>query len=287
MGLTHRIHDVPPVPGGVLAAANDPAPALAAARTQPATLTAANLARLVDHTTLKPTDTAADITAHIAHACDGPLHPYAVCVTPDYAHTAVTQLAGTPIAVASVAGAFPHGRTVTQAWQAEVDAVLDAGVDELDVVLDRALFLSGEHAAAYDKIVWIRDALQQRTATDGTPRILKLILEVGELPDTDAIVSAAWLALHAGADLVKTSTGTIAAGATPETVLAIAQTVDAFNTLYGTTRGVKVSGGVATVADAVLYYTLVESVFGDATGDPLRLRFGASRLLHALRKETP
>lgn len=283
MGRTVLVRDIPPVPGGIPTDAKTVTDLAAHVSAQLVDVTPASLAGLIDHTTLKPTDTPETLAKHVTDALLGPFTPYAVCVTPDYAADAVMRLSGTGVAVASVAGAFPHGRTIETVRQAEIDAVLDAGVDELDIVLDRALYLCGDYTGAGNKISWVREACDRYTATDGKPRRIKLILETGELPDLSAIAHAAWLSLHAGADMVKTATGTIPQGATPEAVLTIAHTVDAFNRMYDETRGIKISGGVSTVADATVYYTLTHSVWGDAVNDPLRLRFGASRLLAALR----
>lgn len=283
MGRTVLARDIPPVPGGIPIDAQTVTELAAHVSAQLADVTPATLAGLIDHTTLKPTDTPDTLDTHLTDALFEPFTPYAVCVTPDYAADAVMRLAGTGVAVASVAGAFPHGRTLETVRQTEISAVLDAGVDELDIVLDRALYLSGAYDAAFDKISWVRDACNRYTAQDGKPRRIKLILETGELPDLAAIAHAAWLSLHAGADMVKTATGTIPEGATPEAVLTITHTVDAFNRVYDQARGIKISGGVATVADATLYYSLTKSVWGDAANNPLRLRFGASRLLNALR----
>lgn len=248
---------------------------------------AVTLAALTDHTTLNATDTPAIIQAHCDTAAAGPLRPKAVCVTPDYVAFAVEQLANTGVHVASVAGAFPHGRTLKTVRQHEITAVLDAGANELDIVLDRARFLAGDHQTVFDDIRWVRQICDTYRARDGKQRHLKVILETGELGSLAAIHDAAWLVLTAGADLVKTSTGTIPAGAEPSSVLLIAQVVHAFNEQYGTRRGVKISGGMRTIDHARRYFTLVHAVFGPATADPYRLRFGASRLLAALRESSP
>lgn len=280
-----QLSDVSPAPGVLTTDAKALALRLDTLTATATPVTPETLIALIDHTTLKATDTPNVVTAHLDAALKGPTLPAAVCVTPDYAKRAVEHVKDTLIAVASVAGAFPHGRSLTNVIQHEIVGVLDAGVDELDIVLDRAAFLSGDTTSVFDQIAWARHTCDRYTASDGKPRRIKLILETGELGTLTAVRDAAWLALHAGADMVKTSTGTIPAGADPATVLLLCDVVATFNARYDTLRGVKVSGGLSSSADAQLYFAIVQSVFGAAATDPLRLRFGASKLLGALQNE--
>lgn len=285
MRVRTDVRDISPPPGELTCDAATLDERVATIHANAADVSAATLIALTDHTTLKSTDTPAHIEAHIDAALAGPLLPAAVCVTPDYAAMAVKRLAGTPIAVASVAGAFPHGRTLTEVIRHEITGVLEAGVTELDIVLDRAAFLTGATDHIHQQIAWVRQTCDDYTARDSQPRRIKLILETGELGSLNHIRDAAWLVLHAGADLVKTSTGTIPAGADPATVLLLCDVVAAFNRCYDTARGVKVSGGVSSAADARLYFALAYETFGEAANNPATLRFGASKLLAQLRDE--
>ena len=285
MSVRTAVRDISPLPGGLTfdaATLNDRADAI---RSHLPAVTAHTLIGLVDHTTLNATDTQATINAHIDDALDGTDLPAGVCVTPDYAALAVRRLTDTPVRVASVAGAFPHGRTFNNVIRHEIVALLDAGVTELDMVLDRAAFLAGATSQISTQIAWVRRMCDDYTARDKRPRHIKLILETGELGSANSIANAAWLVLHAGVDLVKTSTGTIPQGADPASVIVLCDVVQAFNARYGTACGIKVSGGVKTTSDARLYYALAHHTFGDAANDPNTLRFGASKLLVQLRAE--
>lgn len=285
MSVGRKTYTLSPVPGELtfdVATLNE---RVAAIQMRMPTVTPQALLSLVDHTTLQATDTPKTINRHIDEALAGPGRPAAVCVTPDYAGLALRRLANTPVQVASVAGAFPHGRALTNVIRHEIIALLDTGVTELDLVLDRGAFLSGATDAIYQQIAWVRRMCDNYTMRDNRPRLIKLILETGELGSPGQICDAAWLVLHAGANLVKTSTGTIPSGADAATVLLLCDVLQAFNTRYGTACGVKVSGGVRSTAEARLCYALAHHSFGEAANTPTTLRFGASKLLTQLRSE--
>ena len=195
----------------------------------------------------------------------------AVCVYPALAGLAAELLAGTPVAVASVAGAFPSGLSPLDVRVAEVRAAVAAGAQEIDTVLNRSAFLSGHHEEAAAELRALREAAGEAH--------FKVILEVCELGSTGAIAEATRLAIDAGADMVKTSTGKGSAGASREAVLAMAETVAAHCAVGGRPVGIKVAGGVRTAADALTYVNIVRSVLGEDWLVPDRLRFGASSLL--------
>lgn len=234
-------------------------------------------AGLLDLTSLEATDTPGSTVA----LCRRAKHPgaglppvAAVCVFPDLAPVAVSELSGSGVRVASVAGAFPSGRAFRPVRMADVRSVLDAGADEVDLVMDRAAFSSGD--------VWsvFTDVAEVKRMCEG--RLLKVILETGGLDGPAQVREAAWVALLAGADMLKTSTGKIAAGATVPDVLLLAEAVREFEVEFGLRRGVKVSGGVRSAEDAFRYVAAVTSVLGPAALDPARLRVGASALLGEL-----
>jgi phosphomannomutase len=233
--------------------------------------------RCVDLTTLEGDDTPGRIRA----LCSAALRPdpadptvgpvAAVCVHPALAGLAAGILAGTPVKVASVAGAFPSGLSPLEVKVAEVGAAVAAGATEIDTVLNRAAFLSGRLDVAAEELRALRQAA-------GTAHF-KVILEVCELGSAAAIAEATRLAIDAGADMVKTSTGKGSAGASPAAVLAMTETVAEHCAAGGRPVGIKVAGGVRTAADALEYVDIVRSVLGTEWLAPERLRFGASSLL--------
>ena len=233
--------------------------------------------RCTDLTTLEGDDTPGRIRALCSMAlrpdpADPTVGPVAaVCVYPALAPLAAELLAGTPVAVASVAGAFPSGLSPLEVKVAEVQAAVTAGAQEIDTVLNRSAFLSGRRDVATAELRALKEAA-------GRARF-KVILEVCELGTADAIREATRLAIDAGADMVKTSTGKGASGASPEAVLVMAETAAAYRAAGGRPVGIKVAGGVRTAADAIAYVDIVRSVLGADWLTPDLLRFGASSLL--------
>ena len=257
---------VPPSPGGAT-------PAGGATRVDDLRL----VVRCTDLTTLEGDDTPGRIRALCSQGlrpdpADPTVGPVAaVCVYPSRAGLAAELLAGTPVAVASVAGAFPSGLSPLEVKEAEVRAAVAAGAQEIDTVLNRAAFLSGASDLAVEELRALREAA-------GTAHF-KVILEVCELGSAEMIAEATRLAIAAGADMVKTSTGKGSAGASPTAVAVMASTVAEHCEAGGRPVGIKVSGGVRTSADALGYLDIVRSVLGEDWLTPERLRFGASSLL--------
>ena len=231
-----------------------------------------------DLTTLEGDDTPGRIRALCSQAlrpdpADPTVGPVAaVCVYPALAPLAAELLAGTPVAVASVAGAFPSGLSPLEVKVAEVQAAVAAGATEIDTVLNRSAFLSGRLDVAAAELRALKEAAGRAH--------FKVILEVCELGSAGAVAEATRLAIDAGADMVKTSTGKGASGASPEAVAVMAETVAAHCAAGGRPVGIKVAGGVRTAADALTYVHLVRSVLGAEWLTPDRLRFGASSLLN-------
>ena len=230
-----------------------------------------------DLTTLEGDDTPGRIRALCSQAlrpdpADPTVGPVAaVCVYAALVPLAAELLAGTPVAVASVAGAFPSGLSPLEVKVAEVRAAVAAGATEIDTVLNRSAFLSGRLDVAAAELRALKEAAGRAH--------FKVILEVCELGSAGAIADATRLAIDAGADMVKTSTGKGASGASPEAVLTMAQTVAEHCATGGRPVGIKVAGGVRTAADALEYLDIVRSVLGTEWLTPDRLRFGASSLL--------
>ncbi len=232
---------------------------------------------MVDLTTLEGADTPGKVRALAARgrrpdpeAPDTP-HVAALCIYPDMVATAVAALAGTSIGIASVATAFPTGRTSRAVRLADVAVAVDAGATEIDMVIDRGAFLTGRYGEVFDDIVAVKQAC-------GGTR-LKVILETGELATYDNVRRASWLALLAGGDFVKTSTGKIAPAATLPVTHVMLQAVRDWFEQTGQRRAVKPAGGIRTSKDAIRYLVAVHEVAGPEWLDPFYFRFGASSLL--------
>ena len=206
----------------------------------------------------------------------------AVCVYPDMVATAKEALAAagdTDIQVASVATAFPSGRAAREVKLADTREAVAAGADEIDMVIDRGAFLAGRYLEVFEEITAVREACQR---PDGSRAHLKVIFENGELATYDNIRRASWLAMLAGADFIKTSTGKVAVNATLPNTLLMLQAVRDFRAATGTQVGVKPAGGIRTTKDAVRYLVLVNETLGEDWLSPRWFRFGASSLLNDL-----
>jgi len=237
--------------------------------------------RMIDLTTLEGQDTPGKVRALCAKARrpdpSDPTTPAvaAVCVYPDLVSVSVEALRGSGVHTASVATAFPSGRAALATKLVDVAEAIAAGADEIDMVIDRGAFLSGRLMAVHDEIVAVKQACGDRAH-------LKVILETGELATLDNVRRASWLALLAGGDFIKTSTGKVSPAATPPVALVMLQAVRDFAAATGEVRGVKLAGGIRSAKDAVRYLVLVKEVAGEQWLTPELFRFGASSLLNDL-----
>jgi deoxyribose-phosphate aldolase len=236
--------------------------------------------RCVDLTTLEGQDTPGKVRALCAKAqrpdpSDPTCPPVAaVCVYGDLAGVAVDALRGSAVKVAAVATAFPSGRAARSVRLADTQAAVDAGAQEIDMVIDRGAFLSGRYLDVYDDIRSTSEACGNAH--------LKVILETGELATYDNVRRASWLAMLAGADFVKTSTGKVAPAATRPVALVMLEAVRDFQALTGRRVGVKVAGGIRSAKDAIRYLVVVNETAGDGWLTPDAFRIGASTLLNDL-----
>jgi deoxyribose-phosphate aldolase len=249
-------------------------------------LTAIDLAiSMVDLTTLEGADTPGKVRNLVRKGLqpdpDRPDTPSvaAVCIYPDLVPVAAEALAGSgdtrrKINIASVATAFPSGRAALDVKIADVRSAVQAGADEVDMVIDRGAFLAGRYGKVYDEIVAIKDA--------AGPARLKVILETGELATYDNVRRASWLALLAGGDFIKTSTGKVSPAATLPVTHVMLQAVRDWKRLTGEQRAVKPAGGIRTAKDAIRYLVAVREVAGPEWLDPHWFRFGASSVLNDL-----
>ncbi|HWD61472.1 MAG TPA: deoxyribose-phosphate aldolase [Humibacter sp.] len=244
---------------------------------------------LIDLTTLEGADTPGKVRSLVAKAVlpdpSDPTCPQvaAVCVYGDLAHVAVEALganhagaAGT-INVAAVATAFPSGRASLRVKLADTADAVEAGADEIDMVIDRGAFLAGRYGEVFDEIVAVKEACRR---SDGTSAHLKVILETGELATYDNVRRASWLAMLAGADFIKTSTGKVSPAATLPVTLLMLEAVRDWHHLTGELVGVKPAGGIRSSKDAVRYLVTVAETAGERWLDPRLFRFGASSLLN-------
>jgi len=235
---------------------------------------------MVDLTTLEGADTHGRVRSLCAKARrPDPERPdvpqvAAVCVYPDLVETAVGALAGSRIAVASVATAFPSGRAALPVKLADTEQAVLAGATEVDMVIDRGAFLSGRFGGVFDEIVAVKQACRGAH--------LKVILETGELSTYDNVRRASWLALLAGAEFIKTSTGKVSPAATLPVTHVMLQAVHDWHVATGALRGVKAAGGIRNTKDAIRYLVAVNEVAGPQWLTPDLFRVGASSLLNDL-----
>jgi deoxyribose-phosphate aldolase len=240
--------------------------------------------RMVDLTTLEGQDTPGKVRALCSKAVrPDPTDPScpstaAVCVYADLVPVAKEALAGSTVKVAAVATAFPSGRATMAVRLADTRDAVAAGADEVDMVIDRGAFLAGRYLEVHDEIVAVREACGR---PDGSAH-LKVILETGELQTYDNVRRASFLAMLAGADFVKTSTGKVQPAATLPVTMVMLEAVRDWQAATGRVVGVKPAGGIRTSKDALRYLVTVKEVAGDAWLDPDRFRFGASTLLNDL-----
>ncbi|MEU8006556.1 deoxyribose-phosphate aldolase [Catellatospora sp. NPDC049111] len=236
--------------------------------------------RMVDLTTLEGADTPGKVRALCAKARQpdpgDPTCPpvAAICVYPSMVPTAAEALRGSGIHLASVATAFPSGQAPLKVKLDDTRAAVAAGADEIDMVISRGAFLAGRYLEVFEEIVAIKEACGKAH--------LKVILETGELVTYDNVRRASWLAMLAGGDFIKTSTGKVAPAATLPVTLIMLEAVRDFLDTTGRQVGVKPAGGIRTTKDAIKYLVMVNEIVGERWLDPDWFRFGASTLLNDL-----
>jgi deoxyribose-phosphate aldolase len=243
--------------------------------------------RMTDLTTLEGADTPGKVAALASKAIrPDPADPNipsvaALCVYPNLVPPAVERLRDSGVKVASVATAFPSGQSPLETKLEEVRWVVEHGADEVDMVIDRGAFLAGRYAKVYDEIVRVKEAA-------GAAH-LKVILETGELGTYDNVRRASLLAMAAGADFIKTSTGKLPSAATLPVALVMLEAIRDVYEETGSAVGFKPAGGIRNAKQAVQHLVLVHETLGGDWLTPDRYRFGASSLLNdilmQLRKE--
>ncbi|MDA0577692.1 MAG: deoxyribose-phosphate aldolase [Verrucomicrobia bacterium] len=231
---------------------------------------------MMDLTTLEGQDTAGKVRQlcykgrHLHDAYPDLPHVAAICVYPSLVRVAKQALAGSGINVASVATAFPSGQSSRKVKLADTTFAVSEGADEIDMVISRGEFLQGEYAYVFDEIAAVKEACNEAH--------LKVILETGELSTLDNIRRASVLAMHAGADFIKTSTGKVQPAATMQVTLVMLQAIRDYYMETGRVVGMKPAGGIATAKLAIQYLVMLRETLGKTWLTPTWFRFGASRL---------
>jgi len=202
----------------------------------------------------------------------------AVCVYPALVPTAKRALAGTGIHIASVATSFPSGQITGDLRFEDVKQAIKAGADEIDMVINRGAFLQGKYQLVFDEILKTKEIC-------GDSIHLKVILETGELQTYDNVRLASWLAMEAGADFIKTSTGKVTPAATMPVTLVMLQAILDYYDETGRQIGMKPAGGIRTAKQAIHYLCMVNEVMGEKWMSPDWFRFGASTLLNDVLKQ--
>jgi deoxyribose-phosphate aldolase len=245
---------------------------------------------LIDLTTLEGADTPGKVRSLVAKALTPDASDLstprvaAVCIYGDLVPIAVEALGAAHSAgrddgvnVAAVATAFPSGRASLAVKLADTADAVAAGADEIDMVIDRGAFLAGRYGEVYDEIEAVKEACRR---PDGSAAHLKVILETGELNTYDNVRRASWLAILAGGDFIKTSTGKVSPAATLPMTLSMLEVVRDWYRLTGQKVGVKPAGGIRTSKDAIKHLVLVAETVGEEWLTPHLFRFGASSLLN-------
>ena len=243
---------------------------------------------MMDLTTLKTNDTVASVSKLVDKANrltveypDYPL-PASICVYPNFASVVRERRCSPALHVTTVASCFPSAQSFLEVKVQECVLAVRGGADEIDIVLALNAFLAGDYDAAAREIVEMKKAIDAEAAIAGRKVVLKVILETGLLVTPENIARASFLAMEAGADFIKTSTGKVEVNATPTAAYVMCECIKAFYAKTGRRVGFKAAGGISTAKDALLYYYIGSCVLGKDWMDKDHFRFGVSRLGNSL-----
>lgn len=243
---------------------------------------------LMDLTTLKSNDTIASVSKLVDKVSrlqtEYPSYPLpaSVCVYPNFAPVVRERRCSPELHVTTVASCFPSAQSFLEVKVRECELAVRAGADEVDIVLALNAFLAGDYAAASNEIVQMKQAIDAEAARQGRRVVLKVILETGLLASAENIARASFLAMEAGADFIKTSTGKVEVNATPEAAWVMCECIKAFYAKTGRKVGFKAAGGISNDRDARLYYGIGAAVLGEDWVEKDHFRFGVSRLGNSL-----
>ena len=243
---------------------------------------------LMDVTTLNTGDTVESVSRLVDKVNslkrDYPQYPLpaSICVFPNFAATVAARRADPKVHVTAVSSCFPSAQSFLEVKVRECELAVEGGADEIDIVLALNSFLAGDYEAASREIREMKAAIDRKAAEAGRTVVLKVILETGLLVTPELIAEASFLAMEAGADFIKTSTGKVSVNATPMAAYVMCECIRAYHAETGRMVGFKAAGGISNAMDAVCYYSIVSSVLGKEWLDSSHFRFGVSRLANAL-----
>lgn len=243
---------------------------------------------IMDQTTLANDDTPASVKAMVekvnALRTAFPDFPYpaSCCVYPNFASVVAATRASKEIHVTCVAACFPTSQSFLEVKLHEIELAVRNGADEIDIVLALNSFLVGDYDKAGAEIKASRECIDRVAKELGRPVILKVILETGLLPNTQAIADASFLAMENGADFIKTSTGKVKVNATPQAAYVMCECIKKYYEKTGVKVGFKPAGGVSSSQDALCYWTIVKTVLGEEWLNKKLFRFGVSSLANKL-----
>ena len=242
---------------------------------------------MLDLTTLKSDDTPSSVSAFVEKVNsfaedypDWPL-PASVCVYSNFA-SVVDKVRRKDFHITVVSACFPTSQSFLEVKLLECEKAVEAGADEVDIVLALNAFLDSDFEKAYDEIAAVRKCIDDAAAKQGRQVHLKVILETGLLQNPENIARASFLAMEAGADFIKTSTGKVSVNATPAAAFVMCQCIAAYYAKTGKKIGFKPAGGISTAEDAVCYYLIVSNILGEEWLNRDLFRFGVSRVANSI-----
>lgn len=243
---------------------------------------------LMDVTTLHTEDTVQSVEKLVDKVNslqrDYPQYPLpaSVCVFPNFAATVAARRSDPRVHVTTVSSCFPTAQSFLEVKVRECELAVEGGADEIDIVLALNSFIAGDYETASREIREMKAAIDRKAAEAGRKVVLKVILETGLLVTPERIAEASFLAMEAGADFIKTSTGKVSVNATPMAAYIMCECIRAFHAKTGRMVGFKAAGGISNAMDAVCYYSIVSSVLGKEWLNSSYFRFGVSRLANSL-----
>lgn len=246
---------------------------------------------MMDLTTLKTNDTVASVERLVGKVNDFAVEypdyplPASVCVYPNFASVVKGTRKDPQLHATVVSACFPSSQSFLEVKVRECELAVEQGADEVDIVLALNHFLAREYDKAADEIVSVRQAVDRVAASQGRKVILKVILETGLLQSLEDIATASFLAMEAGADFIKTSTGKVDVNATPIAAYVMCECIRVFHLATGRKVGFKPAGGMSTASDALSYYSIVSTVLGKDWLNRDLLRLGVSRMANNLLSE--
>ena len=242
---------------------------------------------MLDLTTLKSDDTPSSVSAFVEKVNsfaedypDWPL-PASVCVYSNFA-SVVDKVRRKDFHITVVSACFPTSQSFLEVKLLECEKAVEAGADEVDIVLALNAFLDSDFEKAYDEIAAVRKCIDDAAAKQGRQVHLKVIRETGLLQNPENIARASFLAMEAGADFIKTSTGKVSVNATPAAAFVMCQCIAAYYAKTGKKIGFKPAGGISTAEDAVCYYLIVSNILGEEWLNRDLFRFGVSRVANSI-----